>query len=187
MDDKENLNQYSNYLNLSRAKLKSIPKEVLDQKDSLESLDISGNNFNDFYSVLNDLQKLKKLKRLKINIFTQEQAKNIIDLMPNLEYLNDEAINEEVNTGQKKEKSVSNNKEKINVKIKSPLKQITDNNFKPVFKKFEEFFKLNLNKKEKFQKIISAFNEKYRQLNIKENKISYPLLFFISFLIFQTP
>ena len=171
MDDKENLNQYSNYLNLSRAKLKSIPKEVLDQKDSLESLDISGNNFNDFYSVLNDLQKLKKLKRLKINIFTQEQAKNIIDLMPNLEYLNDEAINEEVNTEQKKEKSVSNNKEKINVKNKSPLKQITDNNFKPVFKKFEEFFKLNLNKKEKFQKIISAFNEKYKQLNIKENKI----------------
>jgi Leucine-rich repeat (LRR) protein len=49
MDDKENLNQYSNYLNLNRAKLKSIPKEVLDQKDSLESLDISGNNFNDFY------------------------------------------------------------------------------------------------------------------------------------------
>ena len=171
MDDKENLNQYSNYLNLSRAKLKSIPKEVLDQKDSLESLDISGNNFNDFYSVLNDLTKLKKLKRLKINIFTQEQAKNIIDLMPNLEYLNDEAINEEVNTEQKKEKSVSNNKEKINVKNKSPLKQITDNNFKPVFKKFEEFFKLNLNKKEKFQKIISAFNEKYKQLNIKENKI----------------
>lgn len=171
MDDKENLNQYSNYLNLSRAKLKSIPKEVLDQKDSLESLDISGNNFNDFYSVLNDLTKFKKLKRLKINIFTQEQAKNIIDLMPNLEYLNDEAINEEVNTEQKKEKSVSNNKEKINVKNKSPLKQITDNNFKPVFKKFEEFFKLNLNKKEKYQKIISAFNEKYKQLNIKENKI----------------
>ena len=171
MDDKENLNQYSNYLNLSRAKLKSIPKEVLDQKDSLESLDISGNNFNDFYSVLNDLTKFKKLKRLKINIFTQEQAKNIIDLMPNLEYLNDEAINEEVNTEQKKEKSVSNNKEKINVKNKSPLKQITDNNFKPVFKKFEEFFKLNLNKKEKFQKIITAFNEKYKQLNIKENKI----------------
>ena len=171
MDDKENLNQYSNYLNLSRAKLKSIPKEVLDQKDSLESLDISGNNFNDFYSVLNDLTKFKKLKRLKINIFTQEQAKNIIDLMPNLEYLNDEAINEEVNIEQKKEKSVNNNKEKINVKNKSPLKQITDNNFKPVFKKFEEFFKLNLNKKEKFQKIISAFNEKYKQLNIKENKI----------------
>jgi hypothetical protein len=171
MDDKEDLNQYSNYLNLSRAKLKSIPKEVLDQKDSLESLDISGNNFNDFYSVLNDLQKLKKLKRLKINIFTQEQAKNIIDLMPNLEYLNDEAINEEINIEQKKEKSVNNNKEKINVKNKSPLKQITDNNFKPVFKKFEEFFKLNLNKKEKFQKIISAFNEKYKQLNIKENKI----------------
>ena len=171
MDDKENLNQYSNYLNLSRAKLKSIPKEVLDQKDSLESLDISGNNFNDFYSVLNDLTKFKKLKRLKINIFTQEQAKNIIDLMPNLEYLNDEAINEEINIEQKKEKSVNNNKEKINVKNKSPLKQITDNNFKPVFKKFEEFFKLNLNKKEKFQKIISAFNEKYKQLNIKENKI----------------
>jgi len=171
MDDKEEKNQYSNYVNLSRAKLKAIPKEILEQKDTLESLDISGNNFTDFYSVLNDLQKLKKLKRLKINIFTPKQAKNIIDLMPNLEYLNDEAINEEVNREQKKEKSINNNKEKINIKNKFPSIQIKDINFKSVFIKFEEFFKLNLNKKEIFQKIIWAFNDKCKQLNIKENKL----------------
>ena len=52
LETAENLNQYCNYLNVSRAKLKSIPQEVLDQKDSMESLEISGNNFNDFYSVL---------------------------------------------------------------------------------------------------------------------------------------
>ena len=171
MDDKEEKNQYSNYANLSRAKLKAIPKEILKQKDTLESLDISGNNFTDFYSVLNDLQKLKKLKRLKINIFTPKQAKNIIDLMPNLEYLNDEAINEEVNPEQKKEKSVNNNKEKINIKNKFPSIQIKDINFKSVFIKFEEFFKLNLNKKEIFQQIIWTFNDKCKQLNIKENKL----------------
>ena len=122
MDGKEKIKQLNNYVNLRRAKLKAIPKEILDQKDSLESLDISGNNFNDFYSVLNDLQKMKKLKRLKMNIFTQKQAKEIIDLMPNLEYLNDEAINEEINPEQIKEKPVNNNKEKINIKNTKPQK-----------------------------------------------------------------
>ena len=171
MNNKEKSNPIDTYLNFSKSKLKSIPKEILDKKDSLESLDISGNNFTDFDLILKDLKKLKKLKRLKINIFSQKQAKNVIDSMPNLEYLNDESINDELNSEQEKEKSIKNIKEKINIKNKTPIIKIVDNNFKTVFKKFSEFFKLNKNKKEEFQKIIELFNNKYKKLNIKENKI----------------
>ena len=171
MNNKEKSNPNDTYLNFSKSKLKSIPKEILDKKDSLESLDISGNNFTDFDLILKDLKKLKKLKRLKINIFSQKQAKNVIDSMPNLEYLNDEPINDELNSEQEKEKSIKNIKEKINIKNKTPIIKIVDNNFKTVFKKFSEFFKLNKNKKEEFQKIIELFNNKYKKLNIKENKI----------------
>ena len=159
----------NNSLNLRKAKLKSIPKEVLDKKDSLEVLDISGNNFNDFYSVLKDLKKLKKLKRLKINIFTQKQAKDIIDSLPNLEYLNDELVNEEISED---EKNISNNKDDNinNIPNNFPIIKIIDNNFQKVFEKLSEFFKLNKNNKKEFQRIIDLFNQKCKELNVKGNK-----------------
>ena len=159
----------NNSLNLRKAKLKSIPKEVLDKKDSLEVLDISGNNFNDFYSVLKDLKKLKKLKRLKINIFTQKQAKDIIDSLPNLEYLNDELVNDEISED---EKNISNNKDDNinNIPNNFPIIKIIDNNFQKVFEKLSEFFKLNKNNKKEFQRIIDLFNQKCKELNVKGNK-----------------
>ena len=159
----------NNSLNLRKAKLKYIPKEVLDKKDSLEILDISGNNFTDFYSVLKDLKKLKKLKRLKINIFTQKQAKDIIDSLPNLEYLNDELVNEEISED---EKNISNNKDDNinNIPNNFPIIKIIDNNFQKVFEKLSEFFKLNKNNKKEFQRIIDLFNQKCKELNVKGNK-----------------
>ena len=159
----------NNSLNLRKAKLKYIPKEVLDKKDSLEVLDISGNNFTDFYSVLKDLKKLKKLKRLKINIFTQKQAKDIIDSLPNLEYLNDELVNEEISED---EKNISNNKDDNinNIPNNFPIIKIIDNNFQKVFEKLSEFFKLNKNNKKEFQRIIDLFNQKCKELNVKGNK-----------------
>ena len=159
----------NNSLNLRKAKLKYIPKEVLDKKDSLEILDISGNNFTDFYSVLKDLKKLKKLKRLKINIFTQKQAKDIIDSLPNLEYLNDELVNEEISEN---EKNISNNKDDNinNIPNNFPIIKIIDINFQKVFEKLSEFFKLNKNNKKEFQRIIDLFNQKCKELNVKGNK-----------------
>ena len=159
----------NNSLNLRKAKLKYIPKEVLDKKDSLEVLDISGNNFTDFYSVLKDLKKLKKLKRLKINIFTQKQAKDIIDSLPNLEYLNDELVNEEISED---EKNISNNKDDNinNIPNNFPIIKIIDNNFQKVFEKLSEFFKLNKNNKKEFERIIDLFNQKCKELNVKGNK-----------------
>ena len=150
------------YLDYSRRKLKSIPKEVLDKKDTITALDISGNNFPDFYSIINELIQFKKLKMLKINIFTQEQAKYIIDSMPNLEYLNDEPINDETNSEE--------NKEKEKEKEKNNLIKLLDNNFKPVFKRFKEFYKINKKRKVNYLKIIEIFNNKCNELNIKENK-----------------
>ena len=168
MDNKEKLERNS-YLNLRRSKLKSIPKEVLEKQDSLEELDISGNSFTDFYSVIKDLKKLKKLKRLKINIFTQKQAKDIIDSLPNLEYLNGESVNDEISED---EKNISNNKkDRINnIQNNFPSVKIIDNNFQKVFEKLSEFFILNKNNKKEFQRIIDLFNKKCKELNIKENK-----------------
>ena len=152
----EKLNKITS-LNYSRAKIKSLPKEVLDRKDSLIELDISGINFPDFNSIVNELNQFKKLKKLKLNIFTQEQAKAIIDSMPNLEYLNDEAINDDVIPEKEKQK------EKNVIKI-------LDNNYKSVFKRFKEFYKVNKERKEEYKNIILLFNNKCKELNIKENK-----------------
>ena len=152
----EKLNKITS-LNYSRAKIKSLPKEVLDRKDSLIELDISGINFPDFNSIVNEINQFKKLKKLKINIFTQEQAKAIIDSMPNLEYLNDEAINDDVIPEKDKQK------EKNVIKI-------LDNNYKSVFKRFKEFYKVNKERKEEYKNIILLFNNKCKELNIKENK-----------------
>ena len=156
-ENEEKINTKVTSLNYSRAKIKTLPKEILDRKDSLIELDISGNNFPDFKSVVNELNQFKKLKKLKINIFTQEQAKTIIDSMPNLEYLNDEPINDDIIPQKEK-------KQEINI-IK-----ILDNNYKSVFKKFKEFYKLNKERKDEYINIIKLFNTKCKELNIKENK-----------------
>ena len=153
----EKINTKVTSLNYSRAKIKTLPKEILDRKDSLIELDISGNNFPDFKSVVNELNQFKKLKKLKINIFTQEQAKTIIDSMPNLEYLNEEPINDDLIPPKEK-------------KQEKNIIKILDNNYKSVFKKFKEFYKLNKERKDEYKNIIKLFNTKCKELNIKENK-----------------
>ena len=156
-ENEEKINTKVTSLNYSRAKIKTLPKEILDRKDSLIELDISGNNFPDFKSVVNELNQFKKLKKLKINIFTQEQAKTIIDSMPNLEYLNDEPINDDLIPPKEK-------------KQEKNIIKILDNNYKLVFKKFKEFYKLNKERKDEYKNIIKLFNTKCKELNIKENK-----------------
>ena len=156
-ENEEKINTKVTSLNYSRAKIKTLPKEILDRKDSLIELDISGNNFPDFKSVVNELNQFKKLKKLKINIFTQEQAKTIIDSMPNLEYLNEEPINDDIIPAKEK-------------KQEKNIIKILDNNYKFVFKKFKEFYKLNKERKDEYKNIIKLFNTKCKELNIKENK-----------------
>ena len=156
-ENEEKINTKVTSLNYSRAKIKTLPKEILDRKDSLIELDISGNNFPDFKSVVNELNQFKKLKKLKINIFTQEQAKTIIDSMPNLEYLNDEPINDDLIPPKEK-------------KQEKNIIKILDNNYKSLFKKFKEFYKLNKERKDEYKNIIKLFNTKCKELNIKENK-----------------
>ena len=156
-ENEEKINTKVTSLNYSRAKIKTLPKEILVRKDSLIELDISGNNFPDFKSVVNELNQFKKLKKLKINIFTQEQAKTIIDSMPNLEYLNEEPINDDLIPPKEK-------------KQEKNIIKILDNNYKSVFKKFKEFYKLNKERKDEYKNIIKLFNTKCKELNIKENK-----------------
>ena len=171
MNNKEN--EFS--LNFSRLKLSRIPNEVMKKKDSLIELDFSGNNFADFNSVLEDLKKLKKLKKLKINIYTLEQAKAIIDSMPNLEYLNDEPINDDSEISQE---DFSQNKEeegKEEVIINIPLLQLVDKNFEPIFLKLSEFYNMNKGLEEDFQKIIENFNDLGKKMKINQNENIYNL------------
>ena len=146
-------------LDYSQKKITNIPKEVLKNKDTLITLDISGNNFKDFNSIIEDLKQLKKLKNLKINIYTQEQAKNLIDAMPNLEYLNDEPINEEINSDKAEEEIV------INI----PLVKLVDIEFEPVFQKLNEFYSMNKTKEDNFQKLIEEFNNFGKKLKNSKN------------------
>ena len=171
MNNKEN--EFS--LNFSRLKLSRIPNEVMKKKDSLIELDFSGNNFADFNSVLEDLKKLKKLKKLKINIYTLEQAKAIIDSMPNLEYLNGEPINDDSEISQE---DFSQNKEeegKEEVIINIPLLQLVDKNFEPIFLKLSEFYNMNKGLEEDFQKIIENFNDLGKKMKINQNENIYNL------------
>lgn len=155
-------------LNFSRSKLSSIPNEVMKKKDTLIELDISGNNFTDFSSVLEDLKNFKKLKKLKINIYSIEQAKTIIDSMPNLEYLNDEPINDD--SERSKEESFQNNERenKEEVIINIPLNKLIDKTFILVFIKLNEFYNINKDKKKDFQKIIENFNDFEKKININQ-------------------
>ena len=158
-------------LNYSKAKLTCLPKEILKNKDKLVELDISGNNFNDFDSVLEELKKFPKLKKLKINIYTQEQAKYLIDSMPNLEYLNDEPINDDLNSEDQDNLIEYKNNEDIEeeIIINIPLIKLVDKTFEQVFKKFKEFYTLNKEKEDDFQKIIEDFNNLGKKLKISEN------------------
>lgn len=160
-------------LNFSRSKITSIPNEVMKNKDSLIQLDVSGNNFTDFHSVLEDLKQLQKLKKLRINIYTQEQAKDIIDSMPNLEYLNDEPINEEIpseeeNINEYKEEEYEDDEEEVIINI--PLVKLVDKTFDPIFIKLKEFYDMNKTREEEFQRIIIDFNNFGKKINIRQNK-----------------
>ena len=158
-------------LNYHRKKLTSLPKEIFNNKDTLIELDVSGNNFNDFYSIVEDLKKFTKLKKLKINIYTQEQAKYLIDSMPNLEYLNDETINDDLNSEEPEnlnEYNDDNNEEAEEILINIPLINLIDKSFEPVFKQFKEFYSLNKEKEDDFQKLIEDFNYLGKQLQISQ-------------------
>ena len=68
--------------------------------------------------------------------------------MPNLEYLNDEPINEDKPSDKVEEERV------INI----PLIKLVDIEFEPVFKKLNEFYSMNKTKEDNFQKLIEEFN-----------------------------
>ena len=167
MDNKEDVLS----LNYRRKKLTNLPKEILNNKDTLIELDVSGNNFNDFYSIVEDLKKFTKLKKLKINIYTQEQAKYLIDSMPNLEFLNDEAINDDLKSEEPENlNEYKDDEEAEEIIINIPLINLVDKNFEAVFKQFKEFYSLNKEKEDEFQKIIEDFNNLGKQLQISQDK-----------------
>ena len=132
-----------NTLILSGEGLTELPDEIFDLKNTLINLDISGNNFLDFESIIHSLKSFKNLKALKINIFTPQEAKFVIDNLPNLEYLNDEQINEEDQSNYSKESIVEYDDEDDDEEetiITIPIVKLVDKDFESVFKKLKEFY-----------------------------------------------
>ena len=163
-----NQKQGKTSLNYSHVKIIKIPQEVIKNKDSLITLDISGSNFKNFSSIIEDLKKLKKLKNLKINIFNQEQAKNIIEALPNLEYLNNEAINDNLSQENSNEEK-KEVEEKIIINI--PLVKLVDKTFESVFKNLYQFYNMNKSKEKDFNNIIEEFNSFGKKLKLSKNNL----------------
>ena len=159
-----------NTLVLSGEGLTELPEEIFEYQGSLINLDISGNNFFDFESVINSLKSFKNLKSLKINIFTPDEAKLVIDNLPNLEYLNDELINDDDQNNFSKENIKEYEDEEDDEEeqiINISIVKLIDKDFEAVFKKLKEFYSLNPKKEKSFQELVSKFNEnteKYKNL-----------------------
>ena len=165
-----------NTLILSGEGLHELPEEIFNYEKTLINLDISGNNFLDLESVINSLKIFKKLKTLKINIFTPEEAKLVIENLPNLEYLNDELINEDDQSNSSKEniKEYDNEddeeeEEEEEAIINISIVKLVDKEFENVFKKLKDFYSLNPQKEKDFQELVDKFNEKSEKNKININ------------------
>ena len=82
-------------LDYSNKQLSEFPNELNKYKLTLISLDISANPLLDLDKTIEALIEFTSLKKLKINIETGEEAKKLIDALPNLLVLNDHPIHED--------------------------------------------------------------------------------------------
>ena len=79
----------------SNKQLSEFPEDLFKYKSSLINLDISANPLLNLDKTIKALTEFNNLKKLKINIETGEEAKKLIDALPNLLILNDHPIHEE--------------------------------------------------------------------------------------------
>ena len=82
-------------IDYSNKQLSEFPKEIYNYKATLINLDISANPLLNLDETIKALKEFPSLKKLKINIETGDEAKKIIEALPNLIILNDHPIHEE--------------------------------------------------------------------------------------------
>ena len=138
-------------LDFSNKQLTEIPQDLYDYKLSLYNLDISGNPLINLDEAIKVLSEFQSLKKLKINVETGDEAKKIIESLPNLIILNDHIIHEEENEIEEK---------KIEEKNKY---------FEPSIEKNINI-NYNLNKKELAQSNSNNINYNNKNKNNNNNK-----------------
>ena len=82
-------------LDYSNKSLSNFPQEILKYKNTLESLDLTNNDFVNYEEVVGYLSNFINLKNLNIDIQTQEQASLILDNIPSLIILNGQKTKED--------------------------------------------------------------------------------------------
>ena len=145
-------------LDYSNRQLPKFPEELYNFKTTLIYLDISANPKLNLDETIQSLKQFTLLKQLKINIETGEEAKKIIDALPNLEILNDHPINEE------EEEDDNENIEKR--KKKNEINNINNNLVK------QEIAQINfniINKNSNGSKENNNNNKKINNINLNEN------------------
>ena len=143
-----------NTLDYSNRQLSEFPKELFKYKSTLVNLDISGNPLLDLDKSIKALLEFTSLKKLKINIETGDEAKKIIDSLPELEVLNDLPIHEE-------EEVESNNENNEIPNDNNNINNINDNLIK------QEIARLNFNS---VNKDNNNENNDNNAINNKKNK-----------------
>ena len=161
-------------LDFSNKQLSEFPKELFKFKASLVNLDISANPQLDLDKTIKALTEFTSLKQLKINIETGEEAKKLIDALPNLVILNDHPINEEEEENEnieliKQNTEINNTNSNL---IEQEIAQINFNiiNDKNINEKINNDKNNIINNNENIDKnIINNINSNNNSININNN------------------
>ncbi len=158
-------------LDFSNKQLEEFPKELYNYKLSLNSLDISANPLINLDKAIEALKEFPALKKLKINIETGDEAKKVIDELPNLLILNDHPIHEEEEEENDNNENQNNNKEITNIKKNDNLikQEIAQLNYSSI--KVEKEKNINDNNNSKDDNIKDKDNtiENNSEINIISN------------------
>ena len=95
-------------LDYSNKSLSNFPQEILKYKNTLESLDLTNNDFVNYEEVVGYLSNFINLKNLNIDIQTQEQASLILDNIPSLIILNGQKTKEDDDEEKNNEQQLNN-------------------------------------------------------------------------------
>ena len=131
-------------IDYSNKQLSEFPKEIYNYKATLINLDISANPLLNLDETIKALKEFPSLKKLKINIETGDEAKKIIEALPNLIILNDHPIHEEeeddieIDTNNDNNEIIDKNKDTNNINNNLIKQEIAQLNYSSINASNEE-------------------------------------------------
>ena len=130
-------------IDYSNKQLSEFPKEIYNYKATLINLDISANPLLNLEETIKALTEFPSLKKLKINIETGDEAKKLIEALPNLIVLNDHPIHEEeddieIDTNDDNNEIIDKNKDTNNINNNLIKQEIAQLNYSSINASNEE-------------------------------------------------